>query len=69
VPALLGDTVTLLQGYKFGDISRKLAVDVKLGAEEVKKGFESVVQRVTKNEVRSVLRSARCSHGSAKRCF
>ena len=49
MPALPDDT--LLQDYKFGDISRKIAIDVKLGADKVKKGFESVVQRVTKNEV------------------
>ena len=60
MPALPDDT--LLQDYKFGDISRKIAIDVKLGAEGVKKGlesgavgvkkgFESVVQSVTKNEV------------------
>ena len=46
-----------MQGYKFGDISRKVAVDVKHGAEEVKKGFESVVQRITKNEVSVNLRT------------
>ena len=49
MPALPDDT--LLQDYKFGDISRKIVIDVKLGADKVKKGFESVVQRVTKNEV------------------
>ena len=60
MPALPDDTQ--LQDYKFGDISRKIAIDVKLGAEGVKKGFESgaegvtkgfesVVQSVTKNEV------------------
>ena len=51
MPALPDDTQ--LQDYKFGDISRKIAIDVKLGAEGVKKGFESVVQSVTKNEVAS----------------
>ena len=49
MPALPDDTQ--LQDYKFGDISRKMVIDVKLGAEGLKKGFESVVQSVTKNEV------------------
>ena len=66
MPALPDDTQ--LQDYKFGDISRKMVIDVKLGAEGVKKGFESgaegvkkgfesVVQSVTKNEVASASRS------------
>jgi hypothetical protein len=40
-----------VQDYKFGDISRTVAREVKTGAEEVKKRVEVVVQRVIKNEV------------------
>ena len=46
MPALPDDTQ--LQDYKFGDISRKIAIDVKLGAEGVKKGLESGAEGVKK---------------------
>jgi hypothetical protein len=40
-----------MQNYKFGDISRRVGSDVVAGAAELKRGFEGVVQLVTKNEV------------------